>query len=153
MQSISGLVARLERAEAPDRRLDAEIVGCVLAPQGWFINPFRAPDGWDIELAGEDGETSYWMEADDVPRLTRLLEDAIAFANQVRPGEAATIIYHALRHLPEPSAEDTAVLYTQRAARTLVAEVLRTVARNEMTDLVGAGRADLAHAGQVRHAV
>ena len=55
MQSISGLVARLERAAVPDRRLDAEIIGCVLAPQGWVINPFQAPDGWDIELAGGDG--------------------------------------------------------------------------------------------------
>ena len=153
MQSISGLVARIERAIAPDRRLDAEIVGVVCGPDGWIINPFRTPDGWDIETTSEDGETSYWMEAADVPHLTRLLEDAIAFTQQARPGDAATLIYHALRRLPEPEAEDTATLYAQRAARTLVAEVLRTIARQELSALVGVTGADLAQAGELCRAL
>lgn len=133
MQSLSGLIIRLDRALAPDRKLDAEITGVVLGPPGWVINPFESPDGWDIEvLSDQDGETSYWMEAADVPHLTGSLEDVISFTQQVRPQDAAVIVAQAMRQMPLPAEQETAVLYVQRAARSLVKAVLRAIAVDEL---------------------
>lgn len=77
MQSLSGLIVRLERAQRPDRRLDAEIVAAVLGPPGALLDPTCYPDGYDIETAPDaNGENVTWREADDVGRITSSLEDA-----------------------------------------------------------------------------
>ena len=138
MQSLSGFIARLERAGGPDRKLDAEITGVVLGPLGWVINPFESPDGWDIEvLSGAEGETSYWMEAADVPHLTASLEDAVSFIQQARPGDASTIMAQAMRQMPLPGERETAALYGQRVARALVRAALRALAVDELGAVLG----------------
>ena len=138
MQSLSGLIVRLDRASGPDRKLDAEITGAVLGPAGWVINPFESPDGWDIEiLSDQDGETSYWMEAADIPHLTASLEDAVAFAGQARPQDAAAIMAQAMRQMPSPGGRDTAASYAQQAARHLVKAVLRATALGELGAALG----------------
>ena len=138
MQSLSGLIARLDRVSGPDRKLDAEITGVVLGPAGWVINPFETPDGWDIEVfSHQDSDTSYWREAADVPHLTASLEDAASFAEQARPQDAAAIMAQAMWQMPSPDEKDTAKLYTQRAARALVKAVLRATALDELGAVLG----------------
>ena len=138
MQSLSGLIVRLDRASGPDRKLDAEITGAALGPRGWVINPFESPDGWDIEvLSDQDGETSYWMEAADVPYLTASLEDAVSFAEQACPQDAVEIMARAMRQLPMPNERETAAQYAERAARALVQATLRAMAVEELGTVLG----------------
>ena len=140
MQSWGGLIVRLDRTVGQDRRLDAEITGSVLGPPGWVIDPVEMPEGWDIDVhSDQNGGASYWMEAADVPHLTSSLEDAIAFAEQARPQDAAAIMALAMRQMPLPEHDETAALYAQRAARVLTKAVLRAKAAEELSVVLGSG--------------
>ena len=136
MNSVSGLIARLERAEGLDRRLDAEVVAAVLGPPGCVLNPFETPDGWDIEQAPDkNGETGYWMEAADVPPITSSLDEAAKMLGEARPEDAAAIMARALTACP-PLEGQCAPTYTSRLARSISAELLRSIAIEQLKALL-----------------
>ena len=136
MNSIPGLIVRLERAEGSDRRLDAEVVAVVLGPPGCVLNPFVTPDGWDIELApDQDGETGYWMEAADVPPVTSSFDEAAKVLGQTRPADGAVIMARALTACP-PTKGQCAGTYASRLARSFCAELLRAIALDQLQALL-----------------
>ena len=129
MIPIHELIPRLMAADGPDRRLDAEIVAAVNGPPGCVLNPFETPEGWDIELAPDkNGETGYWMEAADVPRLTGSLDEACAFLGEARPSDGASIAGRALASLPAKLEAESVERYAQQAACALIVELLRATA-------------------------
>ena len=129
MQSMSGLIVRVERAQAPDRLLDSEIVAAVLGPPGCVIDPIMGVDGWDIQFQpDDDGEAAYWREAADVPGVTAFLDAACEVVAEARPSASGSLMARALRQMPEPESGATASDVAGQAARAIMAELLRTIA-------------------------
>jgi hypothetical protein len=128
MQSISGLIARVERAGSPDRRLDAEITAALLGPPGAHLDPVEMPDGWNI-LAGTDGGAMVWqwMDASDVLAVTGYLDAACELVGQALPA-APQVIVNGLRALAAPPHGATAESTAAAAARSVIVEALRTLA-------------------------
>jgi hypothetical protein len=128
MKSSSGLIARVERANGGDRRLDADIVAAVLGPPGCIVDHVPSPDGHDIETAPNgEGENGYWREAEDVGRLTSSFSDALEFIEEARPEDGAMIVYSALRRAPSAAGQSQGA-YAGCLARHLVVECLRAIA-------------------------
>ena len=129
MNSIQGLIVRLERAGGPDRRLDAEVAMTLLGPPGAVICVDEDIDGWGIDYApDEHGDSTPWMCASDVLYATRYLDAAQELIAEARPDDAAAIMAWALRGLASPQAKEDAEAFTARAARTMLVELLRAVA-------------------------
>ena len=128
MQSLEGVIARLERAKGPSRRLDAEIVAAALAPRGSTINAVEDIDGWGIDYPSDEDEVAVWMCAADVPYVTAYMDAAQELIGQSQPAAAVALMATALRQVRAPEPGDTADSYAGVVARTLMAELLRAVA-------------------------
>jgi hypothetical protein len=139
MQSLSGLIVRLERAEQPDRRLDSEVVAAVLGPPGCIVDMHEGLDGWDLQLrTGGEAEPVDWREASDIPGVTAFLDAACEVVAEARPHDAAKIIARALRQVEEPVGGTSSRTLVGKAARTMMAELIRTVAMERVQETVAA---------------
>ena len=128
MNSLTGLLVRLEGASRPDRRLDSEIVAAVLGPAGCVLDSIEGLDGWDIQLApDEDGQAAHWLSAEDIPGVTAFLESACELVIEARPRQAAVLISRALRRLPEPDATVSGADMAACGARAIVTELLQVL--------------------------
>jgi hypothetical protein len=134
MKSVHGLIVRLERADGPDRKLDAEVVAYVLGPAGAVLNPIEDIDGWGIDCAPDaEGEASFWMASWDVPGVTAFLDAAHEVVAEARPHDGAAIMARALRGLSTIEREGPGQL-AGRAARSMMSELLRTMAAENAGD-------------------
>ena len=129
MQSLSGLIVRLERAKSSDRRLDSEIVAALLGPPGCVLDPNEGLDGWDVQFAPDaDGQAALWREAADISGVTAFLDAACEVAHLARPKDGGAVLARALRSIQDPAAAMTAAEMAGLAARTVLVELLRVVA-------------------------
>ena len=139
MYTIAGMIARLERGAVPDRRLDAEVMMSVLAPPGAVLCVDEDLDGWGIEFApDEHGDSVPWLCAADVPYATRYLDAAQEVIAGARPDDAAAIMARGLRGLDPPQLQESAEAFTGRAARVMLAELLRAVASERQNEAIQA---------------
>ena len=142
MQSLSGLIVRVERAQQPDRRLDAEVVAAVLGPPGCHV--VRWGEEFDIETTpDEEGENETWRNADEIGRVTGSLEDALSFVTQARSADAVQIAACAFRDsgsIPELDLR----AWTSKVARSVVAATLRVVTRERGGENTTSSLADVA---------
>jgi hypothetical protein len=128
MQSLSGLIVRVERAHAPDRRLDAEITAALLGPPGAHLDPIEMPDGCNILVGPDSGEMAWqWMDASDVLAVTGFLDAACELVGKALP-HAPEVIVNGLRTLPSPTPDATADDVAGAAARAIMVEALRVFA-------------------------
>ena len=100
-----------------------------LAPPEAAICVEEDIDGWGVDMPPDAyGISLPWMCAADVPYATRYLDAAQEVIAEARPKEAATIMARALRNLAPPGPQESAEAFTGRAARVMLAELLRAVA-------------------------
>jgi hypothetical protein len=128
MQSLSGLIVRVERAQAPDRRLDAEITAALHGPLGAHLDPVEMPDGWNILVGPDSGHMAWqWMDASDVLPVTGFLDSACELVGQAL-ANAPQVVVDGLRSISAPPHDATVEGIAAAAARSIVVEALRTFA-------------------------